>query len=133
MGRCDKSARIAKVVAAVESGRFKNYTTAADFFECDPMSVSKRIRGVTHSLERLTLFTDVARLVPPVRPTPGLRWPELRILYFRQPISICQSLERDLCLLNWVLWYERPTRAAKTKLSSAFNSQLGERSLPETV
>jgi hypothetical protein len=49
MGRCGKSARIAKAVAAIEAGRFKNYITAADFFKCDPTSVSKRIRGVTHS------------------------------------------------------------------------------------
>jgi hypothetical protein len=43
MGRCDKSARIAKAVAAIEAGRFKNYITVVDFFKCDPTSVSKRI------------------------------------------------------------------------------------------
>jgi hypothetical protein len=49
MARSDKSDRINKAVAAIRSGEFTDYSKAAQHFNCDRTSISKRIRLLTHS------------------------------------------------------------------------------------
>lgn len=49
MGRCDKSARIAKAIAVIKSGAIQDYSKAARESEVDRTTLSKRIRGVIQS------------------------------------------------------------------------------------
>jgi hypothetical protein len=46
MGRCDKSARIAKAIAAIKLGAIKDYSKAARKLDVDRTTISKRIRGI---------------------------------------------------------------------------------------
>lgn len=47
--RSDKSADIAKVIAAIESREIKDYSEASWRFEVDRTTISKRIRRITRS------------------------------------------------------------------------------------
>ena len=64
MGRSDKSARIAKAIAAFKSGEIKDYTTAAKVYNVDRTTISKRICGLTRLGRRQTLFFASVSLIP---------------------------------------------------------------------
>jgi len=56
MGRTDKSARIAKVIAAIESGEIKDYSKADRRFKVNHTTISRRIKGVTYLREEVDLL-----------------------------------------------------------------------------
>ncbi len=56
MARADKSARIDAAVAAIKRGEFTNYSKAAEKYECDRTSLSKRIHGVTKTKKEANSF-----------------------------------------------------------------------------